>query len=187
MTHVFRATIDDVSYDCISFLDEGELPPGPPQPLSIVARVAAGAPITIEALEHNPMFLAFLHSAIAMHGPSQPALVAAALRQRTGYLYVLDMRTPSGKEVTMDDVIGVFTVDDGRIGPNSYVASGSWRALSASGMFRFPTSRRARDSRRPMSIAGTLAGYAMSRGTLTSRSSTCAPVWRADIRCRAWP
>ena len=96
-----------------------------------------GEGFSAEQLRPNPPFNKFLHDVIRHHVPNDPAAQAAALRQGTGSLSIIDLRTPEGPHgnVPYEDIIGIFEVRDGVIGPQSYQPNDEYLAFSARGGF----------------------------------------------------
>jgi hypothetical protein len=47
-----------------------------------------------EEFAPNPAFAHFLHAVLARHAPNCPGVQREAQRQRHGYVYILDARTP---------------------------------------------------------------------------------------------
>lgn len=93
--------------------------------------------VTVANFRPNKPFVDLLHGVIAAQGPELPALQAEARRQVSGWIYVIDGRTPTPDgEVPPHDIIGVFEVKTGAIVPNSYQANPNHRILSADGLFR---------------------------------------------------
>src|SRR5712691_1521181 len=69
--------------------------------------------ISIESFKPNPIFKNFLQWVIGKHALSIPTLVAEAKRQHDGYVYVLDLRTPTPDgAVPPEDIIGGFEVNN---------------------------------------------------------------------------
>src|SRR5262245_46590391 len=93
--------------------------------------------ITPENFARNRVFVEFLHSVIAQHGPDQPDCKAEAARLCNGWIWVIDQRaaTPDGA-VPPDDIFGVFEAKGGAVVPGSYQASPNHRILSDRGFFR---------------------------------------------------
>jgi hypothetical protein len=64
-------------------------------------------------------------------------LQAEARRQHTGWLYVIDARTPTpAREVPAYDIIGAFEVREGTVVPQSYQPNGNHRLFSSNGLFK---------------------------------------------------
>lgn len=85
----------------------------------------------------NRAFVDVLHEVIRKHGPSVPNLAAAASRQASGWIYVIDGRTPTPEgPVPAEDIVGGFEVSKGAVVPDSYQANPNHRVLSHRGFFR---------------------------------------------------
>jgi hypothetical protein len=93
--------------------------------------------ITPDNFARNGVFVDFLHSIIARHGPTVPGLVRAAKQQEEGWVYIIDGRTPTPQEdVPQEDIIGSFQVINGEISSASYKRNTEHRILSDRGFFR---------------------------------------------------
>lgn len=88
----------------------------------------------------NPVFLDFLHETIRTKGPALHSLIQAAGRQHTGYLYIIDFRTPEGimGNVPAEDIIGSFKVADGKLVADGYAANPSYKVFTKNGVTRLP-------------------------------------------------
>ncbi|PZW39833.1 hypothetical protein C8P66_12736 [Humitalea rosea] len=86
----------------------------------------------------NPAFAALLRQVIRDTGPDDPGLRAAAAAQGTGWVYVIDLRTPQGPQgqVPFTDIIAGFEVAEGRILPEGFWANPNHSAYSAQGLTR---------------------------------------------------
>ena len=63
-------------------------------------------PITPEGFSPNPAFIDFMHGVIARRGPEMQELIASAQRQREGWIYVIDQRTPDPQgKVGPEDIV----------------------------------------------------------------------------------
>lgn len=96
--------------------------------------LVAGEAITPEVFAHNRRFVEFMHEIIARRGPSLPGLIAAAQRQREGWVFVIDQRTrtPQG-DVPPEDIVGAFQVGSGVVVRDSYQPNGNHIILSRDG------------------------------------------------------
>ena len=84
----------------------------------------------------NEVFSRFLHTVVAEHAASLPAIQAEAERIGNGWVYIIDRRTPTPEgPVPPEDIIGGFQVTGGRAVPGSYVAGESHRLLTERGFF----------------------------------------------------
>jgi hypothetical protein len=94
-------------------------------------------PIIPEVFARNQVFVEFMHSVIARHGPHQPGCQAEAKRLGQGWIYIIDQRTPTPDgPVPPEDIIGAFEVKGGEVVPESYRASPKHKILSANGFFQ---------------------------------------------------
>jgi hypothetical protein len=99
--------------------------------------LAAGEHITPELFVRNRAFVDFLHAVIARHGAEQPGCWAEAKRLGTGWVYIIDRRTPTPDgPVPPEDILGAFEVQDGEVVRGSYRASPRHQILSRHGFFR---------------------------------------------------
>ena len=73
--------------------------------------------LSVARFRPNAVFADFMHRVIATYGPSDPDLQAAAAEQGSGFLYIVDLRTPESPtgRVSPEDIVGAFTVDEGKI------------------------------------------------------------------------
>jgi hypothetical protein len=85
----------------------------------------------------NRVFVDFMHEVIARRGPGLPGLIAEARRQGTGWVYIIDQRTPDPNgRVPPEDIVGGFAVEGGQIVAGSYQRSPKHQILSPAGFFR---------------------------------------------------
>jgi hypothetical protein len=82
----------------------------------------------------NVRFVEFLHLVIARWAPKEPQFAAAAKRQRDGWVYILDGRTPTPQgNVPPEDIIGAFEVQGGEVVTDSYQAFPEHRVFTERG------------------------------------------------------
>jgi hypothetical protein len=127
-----------------------------PLSLELIARIGAcpGAAIVGEALNAaeaimskspgrmrpeefvpNPAFAHFLHAVLARRAPNCPGVRREAQRQRHGYVYILDARTPDPQgDVPGADVIGAVELQDGR--PGKYIGSPNYEPYGHHGLMQ---------------------------------------------------
>ena len=85
----------------------------------------------------NKRFVGLLHDVIATEAPKLPALQAEARRQHTGWIYLIDARTPTpDATIPPCDVIGALEVRHGTIVPGSYKANPNHLLFSSNGLFK---------------------------------------------------
>src|SRR5690242_3770524 len=72
-------------------------------------------------------------------GRTDPDLIAAAKRQVTGSVGVIDLRTPEGVmgRVPMEDIVGLFAVEQGEL--TTYHPNDKHVLFSAHGLVRLPS------------------------------------------------
>ncbi|HKW00121.1 MAG TPA: hypothetical protein VJN96_09860 [Vicinamibacterales bacterium] len=74
---------------------------------------------------------------IATHAPELPELQAEARRQHSGWVYVIDARTPTpAGDVPPWDILGRFEGRDGAIVPRSYQPNPNHTLCSSNGLFQ---------------------------------------------------
>jgi hypothetical protein len=102
--------------------------------------IQQGEKISPEVFRPNRPFINLLHEVVAINAPAVPELQAAARRQQTGWVYILDGRTltPQGT-VPAHDIIGAFEVRGGAIVPESYSANPKHLLFSSQGFFQLST------------------------------------------------
>lgn len=88
----------------------------------------------------NDVFVALMHDVISDAGPRDPDTIDAARRQRDGFVYVIDLRTPEGSQarVPFHDIIGAFKIEKGTIVVGSYWINDQHRPFTADGLVRLP-------------------------------------------------
>jgi hypothetical protein len=96
-----------------------------------------GEKITPAVFARNRIFVDFMHDVIARRGPALHGLIAEAQRQRDGWVYIIDQRTPTPQgAVPPEDIVGAFEVKDGRVVPGSYWRSPKHMILSSEGFLQ---------------------------------------------------
>ena len=100
--------------------------------------------LSAEEFYPNRVFINFMHATIARVGPADPSMMAAAERERDGYVYVIDLRTPNGPQgdVPMEDIVGGFKVAGGLIVPDAYWSNSAHRVFTRNGSVRLPPALR---------------------------------------------
>ena len=89
-----------------------------------------------EWVRENPRFVELLHRVVERWAPEGPDFQFEAWRQRDGWVYVLDARTPTPQEsVPAEDIIGAFEVQGGDLVVGSYHAFESRRLVGANDVF----------------------------------------------------
>lgn len=84
----------------------------------------------------NPVFVDFMHKRIARREPELPGLIEEAERQGSGWVYVIDQRTPTPQDgVPPEDIVGAFEIKYGQVIPASYQANPKHSILTENGFF----------------------------------------------------
>jgi hypothetical protein len=84
----------------------------------------------------NEEFTRFLQQVVAAHAPTTPGFDAEAKRVGSGWVNVIDRRTPTpGGPVPPEDIIGGFQVANGRAVPGSYSPNTAHQLLTERGFF----------------------------------------------------
>jgi hypothetical protein len=98
--------------------------------------LSTGDRISVEQFRPNPVFIRFMHDVIKSFGPDDPELQQAAVQQRKGWIYIIDLRTPEGPQgrVPPEDIIGGFEVKNGRIVRDSYSINDKHLVFSEHGL-----------------------------------------------------
>jgi hypothetical protein len=137
--HVYRVRIGEGFEDVVSLLPESRVFEKGLAPEAIMGALAGGddaAPLAERFRPHRP-FVDLLHDVIATHAPDLPGLLQAAREQGSGWVYVIDDRTPTPEgNVPPHDILGGFEVTDGVVVPGSYQANPNHRLLSSDGIFK---------------------------------------------------
>ncbi|HEU4557823.1 MAG TPA: hypothetical protein VFS20_08230 [Longimicrobium sp.] len=93
--------------------------------------------VTADVFTPNPAFVRFMHDVLAKHAPLVGSFREEARRQREGWVYVIDARTPDpAGTVPPEDVIGAVEVKGGEPVAGSYRANPGHQILTARGFFR---------------------------------------------------
>jgi hypothetical protein len=98
-----------------------------------------GEKISPETFRPNRPFVNLLREVIANAAPADPALQEAARQQQTGWVYIIDARTPTPQgAVPPHDIMGGFEVKNGMIVAGSYSANQKHQLFSENGFFQMP-------------------------------------------------
>ncbi|GAA1861067.1 hypothetical protein [Asanoa iriomotensis] len=111
-----------------------------PEAVIAVLRGGAEADVVSPAdVQENGPFLRVLSRAIFEHADRCDLLRREAEIQGSGYVYLLDGRTPTpGGRVPPEDIIGVFEARDGALVAGSYQHNPRHRLFTNAGWFRLP-------------------------------------------------
>lgn len=89
-----------------------------------------------EAFAENPAFRALFDEVVGRHAADDPAIVDQARRLGSGYVYVIDGRTPDARgDVPAEDVVGAFQVREGAVVREPYLPNPKYRLLGEHGFF----------------------------------------------------
>jgi hypothetical protein len=139
--YVYRVSVDGEMRDYVSIL-----PPEMTQRLGLPGAAVVGVLLATEGGEEvplverfspNPAFVELLGRVVGRHGPDESSLVEEARRVGSGYVYVIDGRTPDpAAPMRAEDVIGAFQVRDGEVVREPYLPNPKHQLLTADGFFR---------------------------------------------------
>jgi len=126
--------------ECISLLPADHVAKYGLVPQAIVGQVVgdteAGRSLTPSTFVENRAFHDFLHRVVERHAPTIVEFTDEARRQRDGWIYVVDQRTPTpGGRVPPEDVIGGFEVRSGHLVARSYQPIPSHQLMTERGFF----------------------------------------------------
>jgi len=104
----------------------------------LLTPLGAGGKLEPANFARNSVFVQFLHQFVARQAPESADLQEAARVQESGFVYIIDLRTPTPDGgVPPEDIIGVFSVEGGKIDVSSYTGNNEHhQILSKSGFFR---------------------------------------------------
>ncbi len=103
----------------------------------LVAEGEHGEHLDPATFRPNKAFVDLLHDVVVTTAPESPELQAAAREQKTGWLYILDARTPTPDgDVPLRDIVGAFEIREGTMVPSSYWANRDFLLLSSDGFFQ---------------------------------------------------
>jgi hypothetical protein len=102
----------------------------------------SGEMLNLEYFRPNKVFKDFVQSVIACEAPKDDGIVAAALEQQEGWLYIIDNRVADldQKEISPGDILGAFKITDGLIVVNSYKPNENYSLFGDNGLMQLPTS-----------------------------------------------
>lgn len=142
---VFRYRLDfgGGERDVVSLLDYDWVFRHGLPPEAVMAVVRDGADpnsLTPADVHENGPFLRLLSRVIFETIDQCGDIRRQAQDQGSGYLYLLDERTPDpGGRVPPEDIVGAIEVSDGKPVPGSYQHNPRHRLLTPAGWFRMPT------------------------------------------------
>ena len=97
----------------------------------------AGQLLKPEDFTRNKVFVEYLHDFLKREAPTLPAMRAEARRLKTGWVYILDQRTPTpAGEVPPQDIIGAVETREGELVPGSYQRNYNHAIYSTAGFFQ---------------------------------------------------
>lgn len=106
----------------------------------MLRRVDDGGEIVPDNFRPNRPFVDFLHELLAAEAPQTDAARLRAARQREGYLYLIDGRTPDPDgRVPPEDIIGAIAIQAGKLIPGTYQRNDRHQLLSSAGFFVLPS------------------------------------------------
>lgn len=99
-----------------------------------------------EYFVQNKKFVEFLHDFIRQYAPNDPGFKKMAKRKKRGYIYVVDQRCNEKNidDISVEDLLGFFKIEDGKIVRDSYERFRSHRIMTEKGFFRLSKTMEAR-------------------------------------------
>ena len=119
----------------LSFLTPDECKNGGGLPGVAVQGIFTDRDSTAAGFRVNRVFVEFMHTVIRTVGPNDPSLLEAAAQQGSGWLYIIDLRTPEGPQgrVPVEDIVDGFEGRDGTLLAESYHPNEKHRVLTQNG------------------------------------------------------
>lgn len=96
------------------------------------------APILHENITYNPSFIYLFHNVVKDTSLHSTQLSEAALKQNTGYIYIIDLRDKNRPNTKPQDIIGAFKLEEGKIIADSYSPNPNYQLISEDGAFKLP-------------------------------------------------
>ena len=96
------------------------------------------APVLHENITYNPSFIYLFHKTVKETSVNSKQLSEAALKQNSGYIYIIDLRDKNRPNTKPQDIIGAFKLDEGRIVEDSYSPNPNYQLISEDGAFKLP-------------------------------------------------
>ena len=130
----------NASTDVLSILSPAEVAALGGLPRDAIVGVFRDEAGTLDRFLANPEFLDYLHEFIRTAGPNDLELRQAAALQVSGWVYLIDLRTPEGPtgNVPPEDIIGAFEVAEGKLVEASYWANEDYQAFTRAGPIQLP-------------------------------------------------
>jgi len=99
-----------------------------------------------EKFVQNKKFVEFLQDFIKKFAPNDPGFKKVAKRKKRGYIYVIDQRCDEKNidDIPVEDLLGFFKIEDGKIVRDSYERFRSHRIMTEKGFFRLSKTMEAR-------------------------------------------
>ena len=131
----------DESAQVLSLLSPKEVQELGQLPGPAVCGVIEEEDLSAQRFRPNRAFIDLMHEVIKSVGPEESSMQEAATQQKSGWIYVIDLRTPDGPQgqVPPEDIIGAFEVKEGRIQADSYQANDKHLVYSENGLVRLPS------------------------------------------------
>ena len=94
-----------------------------------------GIPVFVhDNFSRNSVFVEFMHSVIESYGMKDLEIINRAKNNRP--IAIVDLRCPENETPTSEDIIGVFSVKDGKL--SSYEPNHAHHIFSMKGFFQLP-------------------------------------------------
>jgi hypothetical protein len=101
-----------------------------------------GEQLSLEYFHPNRIFIDLLQNVVGSEALKDPELQTAAIKQKQGYIYIIDRRVADSleEETSSEDILGAFEIKDGRIVANSYQPNENYLIFGNNGLMQLPAS-----------------------------------------------
>lgn len=136
---LFEVEIDNSTKHMLSFIPHEEAFQNGIKDKAIVGYLKdPDAPVLHGNITYNPSFIYLFHTVVKASSINSKQLSEAALKQNTGYIYVIDLRDKNWPKTKAQDIIGAFKLDEGKIIADSYSPNPNYQLISEDGSFKLP-------------------------------------------------
>jgi hypothetical protein len=136
---IYKVLIDGIERNILSLLPYEEVFSTGLKGKAIVGYVLdPSAKLSLINVQLNPAFTAMFQKVVYTTSLEVSAFKEAALRQKQGFIYIIDQRDRNYPNTKGTDIIGAFTVKDGMLQEDSYQPNPNYQIVSDEGLFQLP-------------------------------------------------